>query len=466
MNFLFFLFPFFLFMGIAVQGLSYYLVGLVIPSLIFILNHKKIPTYFIMVGGAFIFLHIIFPIVNFIIYFLPNKEINPAIYTIALKWPGILQSNFPSSLFFGGLALILFTYISSRVQQKVFTNSEHIRNFYPLKFFLLGLVPASLLFMCLMLYGHYSGVDFHSIFRKKIEYLSADDAFRTGGFRVYGFYGHPLTVAGVCLAYSIFSWTLLWSYLTNKNKFNFSFLPFKNQNTLCCLFLIIVTFSNEMCLFLSGGRTATIVGIALLVLVPLCFSRGLNLRKNYLKIFIVIIFIVLASFFVSKKLGILNRIELTTTAVMNNSSLDTGNYRVYFWRTYMHMFLDKPIFGQGNYWLKQGVREEYYNKLGYEKLPEKYIAHNVYLEILGSIGAVGLVWIIVGLVYLFRVLKKNVFYEKSQLLPLSIALIFAFFGNLLHSITQNVFFDSSVVYIYICLIVVIMWESTNLTTKK
>ena len=458
MNFLFFLFPFLLYLGIALQGLSYYLIGIVIPSLFFILNRKKIPTYFIKIGGIFIFLHVIFPITNFLIYFFPNTAVSQSIYKIGLKWPGILQSNFPSSLFFGGLALILFTLISKKRSVELVI----VDNFQPLKSFLHGLTYASLVFLGLMLYCHYTGLDLHTIFRKKVEYLSKDDAFATGGYRVFGFYGHPLTIAGVCLTYAIFSWTLLCSFLANRNSFTWTFLRYKDHKYYPVLFLAIITFSNEICLILSGGRTATVVGVALLIIIPLF----LNLRKNFFITLVVIFLIGITSFFIAKKAGILERIDVAASSIVNNDTLDPGNYRQYFWRTYEQMFLDKPIFGQGNYWLKQGVREEYYNKLGYEKLPEKYIAHNVYLETLGSVGLFGFIWIVAGLVYLFRMLKKQVFYQESSLKPVSLALIFSFIANLLHAVTQNVFFDSSVVYIYIGLIVVIMWESTNSQNDK
>ncbi len=205
---------------------------------------------------------------------------------------------------------------------------------------------------------------------------------------------------------------------------------------------------------MSGGRTAGVVGITFLIFIPLIF----NLRKNFLTTLFLVILIALGSFFIAQKLGLLNRIELVTKSFQNNNSFDSGNNRQYFWRTYEKMFLDKPIIGQGNYWLKQGVREEYYNKLGYESLSEKYIAHNVYLETLGTTGLLGFTWILVCLIYLGKAFKRNIFYKGSSLKPVSCALLLAFIANLLHGFTQNVFFDSSVDYIYLGLIVAVMWE--------
>ncbi|MES2615327.1 MAG: O-antigen ligase family protein [Bdellovibrionota bacterium] len=423
------------------------------PAVFFILSRKQIPAYFIKIGGVFIFLHVIFPIVNFLIYFFPNASISPSIYKIALQWPGILQSNFPSSLFFGGLLIILLTLASRRV---VLSTPLRVveQDFQPLKYFISGLVLASVLFTCLMLYGHTTGIDFHSLFRKKLGYVSNNDHFKSGGYRVYGFYGHPLTISGVCLAYAIFSWTLLCSFLSNKKTWSWNFLPYNEHKFLPIFFLFVITFANEVCLLISGGRTAAIVGLILLVVIPLFF----NLRKNFLATSITVVIICVASFFMAKKLGILSRIETVATSISKRDKLDGGNYRSYFWKTYKQMFLDKPLVGQGNYWLKQGAREEYYNKLGYAELPQKYVAHNVYLEILGTTGLLGFIWISAGIIYLFRTMKKYVFTEESSLKPVGSALLFAFIANLLHGFTQNVYFDSSVVYIYICLIVVVMWS--------
>jgi hypothetical protein len=472
MNFAFFLFPFFLYVGIAVQGFSYYLIGILAPSLYFIYKNKKIPNYFISIGLTYIYLHIVFPIVNFIIYLFPNRLVSQSIYQISLKWPGILQSNFPSTFFFGGLALVIFAFISCKKfnSNKLNTNLK----FMPLKMFLLGLFPASLVFLGILLYSHFTGIDLHTIFRSHIGYLDKLDAFHSGRYRVYGFYGHPLTVAGVCLTYSIFTWSLFNSFATTKNIELYHFLPFYKNKFICLFVLTIVTFTNEICLFLSGGRTAAVAGLVLLIFIPIFYIVKYKLStpsKNIfslqtLKFFILSIIAVsvisISSYFIAKNVGLLERIQLTTNSYSKSSNFDKGNNRQFFWRTYERMFLDNPVFGQGNYWLKEGVREEYYDKImGYANLSEKYIAHNVYLEILGATGLFGFVWIICGLIYYIRILRKNIFYKTSSLNSAGLALSFAFLANLIHSLTQNVFFDSSVVYIYISLVVVLMWEKAT-----
>lgn len=454
-NSCFFLFPFLLYLGIALQGLSFYLFGLVVPALFFLCMQEKIPSFFTKIGVVFILLHILFPIINFFIYFYPNSYVSPKFYHLSLKWPGILQSNFPSSLFFGGLLLILLTSFS---QKRISPEKKiSLSSIQPLAFFLKGLLPASCFFLFLLLFSHYTGVDLHTLFRKKIGYLSMQDAFQTGGFRVYGFYGHPLTVAGVCLTYTIFSWSLACSFLANNKVHIWNlFEKGRGHQFLTILSLIAIAFLNEICVFLSGGRSATIVGLILIFLISLsCYLRG---KKNFYPLFFILCVLSVTSLYFGHKLGILSRIEKTTTSLTQNESLDEGNYRLFFWKTYVKMFLDKPLVGQGNYWLKQGVREDYYNKLGYENLPEKYIAHNIYLEILGSTGLVGLVWICSLLCYLMVILHRNLFSKESHLRPLALPFLLAFIANLLHGITQNVFFDSSVVYIYLCLLMVMMWE--------
>lgn len=463
LNFIFFLFPFLIYAGIALQGISFYAFGILIPALFVVfIQKRKLPTYFLKIGLCFLGLHVIFPITNFIAYFFPNKTVPTSIYEIQWKWPGIFQSNFPSSLFFGGLALTLLSLsLGSRkigLDPLVKPGDDNI---HPLKSFLTGLFFASILFLCALVYQHNSGVDLRSLFRSHIEYLGQNDAFKDGTFRVYGFYGHPLTAAGVSLAYCIFSWSLLWSWLGKNRSVSYSFIPFHNKKYAPLLVLTVISISNGIVVLLSGGRTASVTGLILFALIPFFFYA----KKSLLKSSAAVLLISAVSFFFIKNSSFLNRIESTSEMIVKNQSFDNGNNRMIFWKIYEHLFIDHPIFGQGNYWLKQGVRDEYYNRLGYESLTEKFPAHNIYLEILGSAGVLGMIWVIFCFFFLFKTLKKDVLKKDEHLDILWISFFFAFLANLIHGLTQNVFFDSSVVYIYICLIMIFLWEKTFTSTE-
>ena len=456
MNILFFIFPLLLFLGIAVQGLAYYIIGIILPFLYLMFHHKKLPKYFMTIGLIFIFLHLVFVETNFILYFFPNAVTVPFLHSPFLKWPGALKSNFPSTLFFGGLLFIILYHLSKKFSFSFKNIPIFFEHFQPIRFFLWGLLCASFLYMNILFYSHFTGLDFHSIFRHKLEYMTSNDAFPSGGYRVFGFYGHPLTVAGACLTYCVFSWTLLWAFITLRNQYSWDFIPAHQHRYLPIFILGSISLFNFICILLSGGRVAFVVSFISLFVIPFIF----NIRKHFLVTLVLLITIVLGVCFASQKLGVISRIEDVKSSLFKPNSFDTGNNRPYFWKTYEKMFIDSPLFGQGTYWLKEGVLKEYYNKMGYEKLKEKYVAHNVYLEILGDTGLFGMASILLGFFYLFRTFKLNFYAQNSHLKPVALSLFMAFLVNCVNGLTQNVFFDSSVIYIYLGLILILMWEKS------
>ncbi|KAB8040437.1 hypothetical protein GCL60_00550 [Silvanigrella paludirubra] len=448
-NTIFFLLPFLLYLGIALQGASFYLICIVLPSLFFILNKKEIPSFISKISLCLIALHIIFPITNLINYFFHDNIFPNFKYIIELKWPSILQSNFPSSLFIGSVLILALTHYSKKnVNTKLKANHVEIM---PLKYFLSGLFPASI-FICLaLIYQYNTGIDYHS-FKGKI--LESTELLDNGKYRTNGFYGHPLTVAGVGLAYASFTWSLLWQSIVKKGSLSINFIFFKQKNYLPQISLALITFCNFIIVILSSGRTAGVACVFMLAFVPFI----LGIRKKPIITTLTVFVVLISSFFIVKKYGLLERIEFTTNSITQSHSLDTGNYRQYFWKVYTQMFIDKPVVGQGNYWLKAGVRENYYNKMGYENLPEKYNAHNNYLEILGSGGLLAAFWILTSLIIIYISLRKKLKEQKKEYSVLPFCFSIMIFSNLVHALTQNVFFDSSVVYIYISLLYVVMWQ--------
>lgn len=450
-NYLFFIFPFFLYLGIALQGASFYLTCIVVPSMYFIKHKKTIPSYVLKTALCLLLLHIIFPLTNIINYLFPLKQFPNFEFNLVLKWPSILQSNFPSYLFIGTIFLSIFWYISknqkNNLQNKVYNSCEIL----PLKYFLTGLFPAAI-FICLALIYQYNvGLDFHSF---KGNLLESTELLDNGKYRVNGFYGHPLTIAGVGLAYSIFSWSLLWISIIKKDDYNFSNLFLFKNVSIQRFALITITLCNFIIVILSSGRTAGIACIFMLIAIPLF----LGIKRKPVLTVLTILILSFTSYFFLKKSGLMERIQFTTNSITQNQTLDTGNYRQYFWKVYWQMFLDKPIVGHGNYWLKAGIRENYYNKMGYENLPEKYNAHNNYLEILACGGLLALIWILSVLLILYKNIKNQINKHWKDLNYLIFCYSCMFIGNLIHALTQNVYFDSSVVYIYTSLIYVIIWH--------
>ncbi len=454
---LFFLLPFFLYLGIAVQAAGFYLCCIFAPFGYYLVKNKKIPFFMLKLGIYLLILYSVFPVFNFLTYYFQNKTIPSSIYNLKENFPLLLNSSFSSSLFFTGSISSFFIWMSRYEIFRFFTKGKNLNqtlpDINPLKCFLAGLLPASILFCSALIYQHFTGFELRS-HTKYGPILTNDNLLQNGTFRVYGFYGHPLTVAAVGLTYATFNWTLLWLIIAKKNLKSMYFMPFKDHKFLPYMYLFLITIANTTCVFLSSGRTATLVNIAILLGVP----SLIYLKRKPIFTIIAITSIGIASFFIGKKLGVIERIESTAQSLLNSHAFEEGNNRQYFWKVYTKMFLDSPAVGQGNFWINHGIRNEYYNKLGFSHIEQKYNAHNNYLEILASVGIIGLSIILFAIYKIFRLLKIEIKAQKNSLILLLIPLLVTLLANLFHATTQNVFFDSSFIYINIAIIYVIIWQ--------
>ncbi|WP_161597520.1 O-antigen ligase family protein [Fluviispira multicolorata] len=392
-----------------------------------------------------------------------------SIYNLQENLNHIIDSNFPSSFFFAGSISIIFILISRMTPfKKIFKGNKTKTNqkpaeINPLKYFIAGLLPASLLFCAILIYQHYTGFELRSHVKYGLQ-LSNDNLLQNGTFRVYGFYGHPLTVAAIGLAYAVFSWTLLWIFIAKRSQSRFYFIPFEKHKYIPLIYLCLITIANTISVILSSGRTATMINFLILIGVPafICFKR-----KPIFTI-LVTIFISISSFFIAKKYGVIERIDVTANSILNSRTLEDGNNRQYFWEVYTQMFLDKPIVGQGSVWIAHGVREQYYDKLGYAHITQKFNAHNNYLEIFASVGITGALLIIYFIFMILSILKKELQTQKDSSIFLFTTLIVTLTANIFHATTQNVFFDSSFIYIILSLIYVIIWHiiDKNMVNNK
>lgn len=458
LNTLFFLFPFFIYSGIALQAASFYTIGLLAPFLFLLFKHRAaLDPYFLTIGLCFVLLYAVFPVTNILDFFFSNPIVAKSFYTQPLSWPHVLKNGFPSAVLLGGIVLCLMFLMSKKRMPSLnhTAQHEHKCEVSVLPSFLTGLSLASLCFLSLLIYQYHTGIDLRSILRKHIEYLGHNDQYASGRFRVYGFYGHPLTAAGVTLTYFVFSWTLLWSWIAKKNP-PWDFMPFLGKKYLSLLVLFSIAIANGAGLILTGGRTATMSGLLFFVLIPLVFYA----RKSFFKLSFFTLVCSVVVFFLVKDSSVFERVQTAIHALVQTESLDQGNNRMIFWKVYAHMIADKPFFGQGSYWLVQGIRDFYYNHLGYIHLTEKFQAHNIYLEILGCTGLFGLIWVVICLWKFMRCLANQVFTIENRLKPVGVAMGLAFLANAIHGLTQNVFLDSAVVYIYLCLLLVCLWQAS------
>jgi O-antigen ligase len=269
----------------------------------------------------------------------------------------------------------------------------------------------------------------------------------SGGFyRVSGFYSHPLTLAAVGLAIFGFIGSLLM-----QNEF-------VNKRWQLCALL----FTSAYFVFASGGRVASLLVIAygLFILLvsyfsPKKFAPHRSKKKFLSKLFVISVIISL-SLFILHQIGLLNRFfNLSTFA--NNNEFE----RLTFWQVHWRMFLDQPWFGQGLALLSAFKRNDYYDLLGFANLQNKYAAHNMFLEILSNVGIIGFFVILFGSVEVWRAIQtrtsRNQIYVK--------ALLTSFALNFLNGMTQNVFFDSSVMYMYLSLMMLMIWSDIRDSLK-
>jgi O-antigen ligase len=124
------------------------------------------------------------------------------------------------------------------------------------------------------------------------------------------------------------------------------------------------------------------------------------------------------------------------------------------------MFLDSPIWGQGYSHLSKGVRIMYYDAMGYREFPEKFNAHNIFFETLSNIGALGSVILIFLLSRIYFLLKQICSSSRNST-SLFHALTAASALNVVHGFTQNVFFDSGVTVVLMCLVWILVWSAAD-----
>jgi hypothetical protein len=97
-------------------------------------------------------LHLIFPITNLLNLIFPNSTVTSFIYNTNNLFPSILKSEFPSSFFIGSFFIIIFYFISQYRKKDKKINPT--KKYEPLKYFISGLFPASIIFLLLLFYEY------------------------------------------------------------------------------------------------------------------------------------------------------------------------------------------------------------------------------------------------------------------------------------------------------------------------
>ena len=417
--------PFFLFAGVAVQAFGFYLFMILIPFVLYwrVPLSQTMKLLLRTLAVCLFLLWVIFPLGNFY-----NLWQGPHTH---IPWDQLLKSHFSSSFAICALLLYIFTWKDKFQGVGVTPSSDSFvkeDGFVP---FLQGFFIASILETLWIMSQQKFGLDFslHSYGEAK--------RMSTGLFRTPGFYSHPLTFAGVSLAYIGWLGSLILTGKTivwNRSK----------------LFLLILLHSYFA--FASGGRFVTLIVLLGAPLFLLIYYY--QARKSEAKPFAFSLFAVAACLtgFLLWQLGVGERF-FSLVSGTHPEELD----RLIFWRVHWQMFLDKPFFGQGFAQLNAFAREQYYNHLGYASLTNKYPAHNFILEVLSNVGLFGFSVILGALTVGGRALHKlcqlseQETYFKTFLVALGL--------NFINGLTQNVFFDASVMYIYHSLLFLMIWNA-------
>jgi O-antigen ligase len=143
---------------------------------------------------------------------------------------------------------------------------------------------------------------------------------------------------------------------------------------------------------------------------------------------------------------------------LGNSTVSGFGERATFWRVHVAIIAQNPWFGEGSYWLGTGLREAYYNTLGYASFDKKYNAHNIFLQLLADVGVTGCMALIACMASCTKQLKKQLASRTGQ--KYYHALRAAFVAELLMGLTQNSLSDAPVMITLLGFFWILVWEDT------
>lgn len=452
----FFILPFFLMAGVALQSAGLYLCLFLLP-LFFARPPDRRTKRIILSTAALLAACYFLPVVTQSLLALFSDPLRscairpPEIKNCEITAQAWIKS--PVSAAFAGLAFSWALLalrakenasisLSTAEQTSLTQDPEELR----LGAFGKGLFWSSILFFGYFLWQHLSG--FNLLAANKM--LADEHRLSNGRFRIFGFYGHPLSLAGASLVWVSVA---LWAY-------NSCLRAGKQLIGLSPGRWLSVAVLQSSVLYMTGGRTALIV-CALLwcfftaaALWRLLKKSWLNnlLSRNTFAAGAVAIFVLAAAAAVLAAVLYFYAPNLNPRGV-GGGTLGQGPLgdRPLFWQVYLAMWRDSPLLGQGSFALQHGVRTAYYVSEGLAGLRDKFNAHNIFLEILGVSGLAGLFGYLTIIVLLAMNLKILAGPSETKRTLLG-GLIVAVAANLLHGLTQNTFFDSAVTACYLALI--------------
>ena len=419
--------PWFLFLGVAAQAFGLYFFALLVPILALwraqyfnssVQNALRAGTLFL------VSLHLVFVVSNLIPFI--SQIFATQTLILPLKWQ---VSRFSSAFLISGCVVFISSYLragDSNQNNKIYGASKIMSHF------LLSILAASTAFFIYGLVQTKTGFDFKS----PGHILLPEHRMANGMYRIFGFYGHPLSLASVSL--SIFA-----GFYFGFHKI-LSLLLYQNNNKdqklkTASIVMAFISLEHFILIMLSGGRTAAAIAIMLLFTLPFFFHVKNSTQKQKFQFILLILAVVTFLSIVTYRLGIASRF---TDVYQDFSTGAQQTDRFKFWKVHLSLFADHPIFGNGSAWLDAGIRTQKYIDLGYQSLRDKFNAHNLFLETLACIGVFGvifLIWSSRNFIQKLRFEIKNKPISKIYWQCFA-AMVCA---NLAHGLTQNTLFDSN-----------------------
>ncbi len=235
------------------------------------------------------------------------------------------------------------------------------------------------------------------------------------GFRIYVFERHPNYTI-----YYLLMTLPLWLHLMNESKFRIRFLATLGLLTSLC-YLVFLSYSRQ-------GYIIIFLYLALLVVL----SHTASSRR-----FIIRIFLIGSGIFISVFL-------LSTSLRERLLSIATPDYSLRYnaWKVFIDLIIDKPILGYG-----MGVNRYIYPKaLGFlsplQPATRQFLfeAHNAYIDILVSLGIVGLTVFVAFLCICTFTKIRGIGFENRIALVMGIGIgIDLIFNYRLHAQDTSVF---------------------------
>jgi O-antigen ligase len=285
-----------------------------------------------------------------------------------------------------------------------------------------------------------------------------------GQYRIFGFFGHPLSLAGAALVwFSVALFAFSKSMTTQSKVFSVSgWLWFT------------VSLMQSALVYMSGGRTALAVVILFWLMCALFIACSV-VRSRFLgkwfeshpasaRIMLLSLFGVLLA---AVGFAVVSVAPQLSPRGIGGGTMGQGALgdRPLFWQTYLAMWSDSPLLGQGYFAIEHGVRTDYYVRGGLSALRDKFNAHNIFLEILAVSGVAGLMVMLAATALLYMNLRALSGHSPERKVLLG-GLALALAANLLHGLTQNTFFDSAVTACYLGLIGLFVVPPARFITVK